>query len=74
MVDEIWIPLGESLTIAKFSPLWNLVVEGFSRHNPYEGLPASAGCRLKAEGGRSTGDLQVRVSGTKRTSGHLRIG
>ncbi|WP_395317222.1 Eco29kI family restriction endonuclease [Variovorax sp. UC74_104] len=42
VVDEIWIPLGESLMIAKFSPLWNLFVEGFGNHDPgkgrYEGL------------------------------------
>lgn len=33
-VDDIWIPLGESLLIAKFNPLWNAVVEGFGNHNP----------------------------------------
>lgn len=42
VVDEIWIPLGESLMIAKFSPLWNLIVEGFGNHDPgagrYQGL------------------------------------
>ncbi|MCX7279724.1 MAG: Eco29kI family restriction endonuclease [Burkholderiales bacterium] len=42
VVDEIWIPLGESLMIAKFSPLWNLLVEGFGNHDPgsgrYQGL------------------------------------
>lgn len=42
VVDEIWIPLGESLMIAKFAPLWNLFVEGFGNHDPgsgrYEGL------------------------------------
>lgn len=37
VVDEIWIPLGESLMIAKFSPLWNLVVEGFGNHDPGAG-------------------------------------
>jgi Eco29kI restriction endonuclease len=42
VVDEIWIPLGESLMIAKFSPLWNLLIDGFGNHDPgkgrYEGL------------------------------------
>lgn len=42
VVDEIWIPLGESLMIAKFSPLWSLVVEEFGNHDPgagrYQGL------------------------------------
>ena len=36
-VDEIWIPLGESLMIAKFSPLWNLFLEGFGNHDPGNG-------------------------------------
>ena len=42
IVDEIWIPLGESLMIAKFAPLWNSLVEGFGNHDPgsgrYQGL------------------------------------
>ncbi len=42
VVDDIWIPLGESLLIAKFSPLWNRLVDGFGNHNPgagrYKGL------------------------------------
>lgn len=42
VVDDIWIPLGESLLIAKFSPLWNRLVDGFGNHDPgkgrYEGL------------------------------------
>ncbi len=42
VVDDIWIPLGESLLIAKFSPLWNSLVDGFGNHDPgkgrYEGL------------------------------------
>lgn len=41
-VDDIWIPLGESLLIAKFSPLWNLTIDGFGNHDPgkgrYQGL------------------------------------
>jgi hypothetical protein len=42
VVDDIWIPLGESLLIAKFSPLWNSSVDGFGNHDPgkgrYQGL------------------------------------
>lgn len=42
VVDDIWIPLGESLLIAKFSPLWNFVIDGFGNHDPgkgrYEGM------------------------------------
>lgn len=37
VVDEIWIPLGESLMITKFSPLWNLFLEGFGNHDPGKG-------------------------------------
>lgn len=42
VVDDIWIPLGESLLIAKFSPVWNMLVDGFGNHDPgkgrYDGL------------------------------------
>jgi Eco29kI restriction endonuclease len=42
IVDDIWIPLGESLLIAKFAPLWNTLVDGFGNHDPgggrYQGL------------------------------------
>jgi hypothetical protein len=41
-VDDIWIPLGESLLIARFAPVWNSLVDGFGNHDPgkgrYEGL------------------------------------
>lgn len=37
IVDDIWIPLGESLLIAKFTPLWNAVVDGFGNHDPGKG-------------------------------------
>jgi hypothetical protein len=37
VVDDIWIPLGESLLIASFSPVWNLVVDGFGNHTPGSG-------------------------------------
>ena len=42
IVDDIWIPLGESLLIAKFCPLWNSIIDGFGNHDPgkgrYEGM------------------------------------
>lgn len=42
VVDDIWIPLGESLLIAKFSPIWNTLIDGFGNHDPgsgrYQGL------------------------------------
>jgi len=37
VADDIWIPLGESMLISRFSPLWNLVVEGFGIHPPGTG-------------------------------------
>ena len=37
LVDDIWIPLGESLLIAKFSPIWNTLIDGFGNHDPGKG-------------------------------------
>lgn len=37
VVDDIWIPLAESLLIEMFSPLWNLVIDGFGNHDPGSG-------------------------------------
>lgn len=37
VVEDIWIPLGESLLIAKFSPVWNQIAEGFGNHDPGSG-------------------------------------
>lgn len=37
VVDDIWIPLGESLMIARFSPLWNSMIDGFGNHDPGSG-------------------------------------
>jgi len=34
LVDDVWIPLGESLLIAKFAPLWNMIIDGFGNHDP----------------------------------------
>ncbi|CCF86129.1 Eco29kI family restriction endonuclease [Nitrolancea hollandica] len=34
IVDDIWIPLGESLMIRDFQPLWNVIVSGFGNHAP----------------------------------------
>jgi hypothetical protein len=31
-VDDVWIPLGESLLIQRSKPLWNLVLEGFGNN------------------------------------------
>jgi hypothetical protein len=34
VVDDIWIPLGETLLIQKFAPVWNRVLDGFGNHDP----------------------------------------
>lgn len=36
VVDDVWIPLAETLLIRRFRPLWNVVVEGFG-NNPTGG-------------------------------------
>lgn len=40
VVDDIWIPLGETLLIAKFNPLWNKLIDGFGNHDPGRGRHA----------------------------------
>lgn len=37
VVDDIWIPLGEQLAIASFSPIWNQLIDGFGNHDPGSG-------------------------------------
>ncbi len=34
LVDDVWIPLGESLLITWYSPLWNLKLDGFGNNTP----------------------------------------
>lgn len=34
VVDPFWIGLGESILIARFSPLWNRLVDGFGNNAP----------------------------------------
>lgn len=34
VVDDIWIPLGESLLIDQHEPAWNKVIDGFGNHDP----------------------------------------
>lgn len=40
VVDDVWIPLGEALLIAKFNPLWNKLIDGFGNHDPGKGRHA----------------------------------
>lgn len=37
VVDDIWIPLGESLLISTFKPVWNGMLDGFGNHDPGAG-------------------------------------
>lgn len=37
IVDDVWIPLAESLLIERFQPLWNVLVDGFGNHDPGSG-------------------------------------
>lgn len=37
LVDDIWIPLGESLLIRQFKPIWNVLMGGFGNHDPGAG-------------------------------------
>lgn len=34
VIDDIWIPLGESLIITRFTPVWNAIIDGFGNHQP----------------------------------------
>jgi hypothetical protein len=40
IVDDIWIPLAESLLIRLYRPVWNQVVDGFGNHDPGKGRHA----------------------------------
>lgn len=37
VVDDIWIPLAESMLIERFTPVWNRVLDGFGNHDPGKG-------------------------------------
>jgi len=37
VVDDIWIPLAESLLISMLTPLWNYYLDGFGNHDPGSG-------------------------------------
>ena len=40
VVDDIWVPLGESLLISKYRPVWNVTIEGFGINAPGNGREA----------------------------------
>jgi hypothetical protein len=37
VVDDIWIPLAESLLIQMYKPVWNQKIDGFGNHDPGKG-------------------------------------
>ena len=37
VVEDIWIPLGESLLVDRFRPLWNVEIDGFGKNDPGKG-------------------------------------
>ncbi|NNU26785.1 Eco29kI family restriction endonuclease [Isoptericola sediminis] len=34
VLDDVWIPLGESLLISRYRPVWNALVDGFGKNPP----------------------------------------
>nr|WP_152665884.1 Eco29kI family restriction endonuclease [Mycobacterium sp. UM_NZ2] len=37
VVEDIWIPLGESAMIRRYRPVWNALLDGFGNHDPGRG-------------------------------------
>lgn len=37
VMEDIWIPLGESAMIRRHTPVWNALLDGFGNHNPGKG-------------------------------------
>jgi hypothetical protein len=40
IIEDIWIPLGETMLLDRYRPLWNVIVDGFGNHNPGKGRGA----------------------------------
>lgn len=34
VVDDVWIPLGENMLIEEYSPVWNVLIDGFGNKTP----------------------------------------
>ncbi|WP_369804397.1 Eco29kI family restriction endonuclease [Canibacter zhuwentaonis] len=37
VMEDIWVPLGESAMIRRHTPVWNTLLDGFDNHNPGRG-------------------------------------
>lgn len=45
VIEPIWIPLGESLMITRYAPVWNALIDGFGNHDPGRGRHQGARTR-----------------------------
>lgn len=45
VIEPIWIPLGETVMISMFKPLWNQLIDGFGNHDPGKGRHAGVRSR-----------------------------
>lgn len=36
-MDDIWIPLAETIVITQYKPVWNCALDGFGNHDPGAG-------------------------------------
>jgi hypothetical protein len=70
VVDDIWIPLGESLLIQRHRPIWNSLIDGFGNHDPGAGRHKGARPNWDTlHPGRSWAD---RCAPSKLTEGQIR--
>ncbi len=42
VAEDIWVPLGETLLIGHYRPVWNVLVDGFGNHAPGSGRRGQA--------------------------------
>lgn len=45
VIDDIWIPLGESAMLRRHRPVWNALLDGFGNHDPGAGRRAGVRSR-----------------------------
>ena len=81
VVDDVWIPLGETLLIQEFLPVWNRIVDGFGNHDPGSGRrlqkrspwdelhPGRRWAQLAAEAKETREKVLERVANHFRTKG-----